>query len=155
MLLEKVNFQSVVVVVKTLFLGSISCCTDCDALNLRQLLIIYMKTFGRLGEDKAASFLTEKGYEIVERNYRYKKSEVDLICKKQGLLVFVEVKTRSNKAFGEPETFVSHSQQKAILRAAEEYMLENNWPGDIRFDIIAIVINKDFDELTHLKDAFY
>ena len=114
-----------------------------------------MQNFGKLGEDKAASFLTEKGYEIVERNYRYKKSEVDIICKKENLLVFVEVKTRSNKNFGEPETFVSHSQQKAILRAAEEYMLQTNWPSDIRFDIIAIVINKDFEELTHLKDAFY
>ena len=124
-------------------------------LKLNVSSIIYMQTFGKLGEDRATSFLLEKGYEIVARNHRYKKSEVDLICKRDGLLVFVEVKTRSSKAFGEPETFVSTSQQKAIVRAAEAYMLETNWPGDIRFDIIAIVVNKGFEELVHLEDAFY
>jgi len=124
-------------------------------LKLTDSSIICMQTFGKLGEDKAASYLIEGGYEIVARNHRYKKSEVDLICQKDGLLVFVEVKTRSSREFGEPETFVSHSQQKAIIKAAEAYMLEIEWPGDLRFDIIAIVKNRDTEELMHLKDAFY
>ena len=114
-----------------------------------------MQTFGKLGEEKAAAYLTDNGYEILARNHRFKKSEVDLICQKDGLLVFVEVKIRSSRAFGEPETFVSHSQQKAIIRAAEEYMHETNWGGDVRFDIIAILSQGSNEELTHLEDAFY
>ena len=103
-------------------------------LKLNVSSIIYMQTFGKLGEDKAAAFLLEKGYEIVVRNHRHKKSEIDLICKKDGLLIFVEVKTRSSKAFGEPETFVSPSQQKAIVRAAEAYNARNQlaWRSPLR-----------------------
>ena len=114
-----------------------------------------MQTFGKLGEDKAADYLQQQGYNIVARNYRYKQSEIDLICIKDRLLVFVEVKTRSSKAFGEPESFVSLRQQKAIIRAAEVYIQEVNWKEDIRFDIIAIYKKGVEEELTHLPDAFY
>jgi putative endonuclease len=114
-----------------------------------------MQSFGRQGEDKAAAFLAEKGYEIQERNYRFKKSEVDLICRHKGLLIFVEVKTRSSKAFGYPESFVSENQQEAIIRAAEAYMLDTDWEGGIRFDIIAIYHKGAEEELVHLEDAFY
>ena len=124
-------------------------------LKLNDSSIICMQTFGKLGEDRAAAHLIEKGYEILARNYRYKQSEIDIICQKNGLLVFVEVKTRSSRGFGEPESFVSQSQQAAIHRAAEAYMDEINWPGDLRFDIIAIVKNRDSEELEHLEDAFY
>lgn len=114
-----------------------------------------MQTFGKLGEQIAAVFLREKGYQILARNYRFKRSEIDIICRKKELLIFVEVKTRSSKAFGEPETFVSHNQQEAIIRAAEEYILNNDWKGNIRFDIIAIYKRGKEEELTHLEDAFY
>ena len=124
-------------------------------LKLNPIQRIYMQTFGKLGEDKATQFLEEQGYEILARNYRYKKSEIDIIGKKAGLLVFVEVKSRSSKAFGEPETFVSPSQQKAIIRAAQTYIQEINWPGDIRFDIIAFFKKGREEEMTHLPDAFY
>ena len=114
-----------------------------------------MQTFGKLGEEKAAAFLTGKGYKVLARNYRYKKSEIDLICQKDGLLVFVEVKTRSSRSFGNPETFVGESQQQAIMRAAEAYMDESHWGGDLRFDIIAILSRGGEEEITHLEDAFY
>lgn len=114
-----------------------------------------MQSFGKLGEENAATFLVEKGYIILERNYRFKKSEIDLICSYDRLLVFVEVKTRSSKAFGNPESFVSQNQQEAIIRAAEEYMLEKDWEGDIRFDIIAIYKKGKEEELMHFEDAFY
>lgn len=114
-----------------------------------------MQSFGKLGEENAATFLVKKGYKILERNYRFKKSEIDLICLQNGLLVFVEVKTRSSKAFGNPESFVSQNQQEAIIRAAEEYMLEKNWEGDIRFDIVAIYKKGKEEELMHFEDAFY
>lgn len=114
-----------------------------------------MQSFGKLGEDNAAAFLIKNGYEILQRNYRFKKSEVDLICSRNKLMVFVEVKTRSSKAFGNPESFVSQNQQEAIIRAAEEYILERNWEGDIRFDIIAIYKKGTEEELVHFEDAFY
>lgn len=117
--------------------------------------VISMQTIGRKGENLAAEYLERLGYQILEKNYRFKKSEIDLICQKGGLLVFVEVKTRSTRTFGEPETFVSDNQKAAIIRAAEQYMLDANWSGDLRFDIVAIVSNKSEEEIVHLKDAFY
>lgn len=117
--------------------------------------VISMQTIGRKGENLAAEHLERLSYQILERNYRFKKSEIDLICQKEGLLVFVEVKTRSTRTFGEPETFVSDNQKAAIIRAAEQYMLDTNWSGDLRFDIVAIVSNKSEEEIVHLKDAFY
>lgn len=114
-----------------------------------------MQSIGKLGEKNAAAFLVKNGYKILERNYRFKKSEIDLICSRDGLMIFVEVKTRSSKAFGNPESFVSQNQQDAIIRAAEEYILEEDWDGDIRFDIIAIYKKGKEEELVHFEDAFY
>lgn len=114
-----------------------------------------MQTFGKKGEDLACRFLEGGGYEILERNYRYKQSEIDVVCKTDDLLVFVEVKTRSNRIYGEPESFVSESQQAAIIRAAEYYMEDSEWVGDIRFDIISIIKSSNDEEIVHLKDAFY
>ncbi len=114
-----------------------------------------MQTFGKKGEVLAQEFLSERGYEILSTNYRFKKSEIDIITKKSDLLVFIEVKTRSSKSFGYPEEFVSVSQKKAIIRAAENYIEEKGWKGDIRFDIVAIIIEGGRSEIEHLKDAFY
>lgn len=114
-----------------------------------------MQTIGRKGEILAAEHLKDKSYQILERNYRFKKSEIDLVCLHDDLLVFVEVKTRSSRSFGEPESFVSEGQKESILKAAEQYMLDANWKGDLRFDIVAIVSDKAGNEITHLKDAFY
>lgn len=114
-----------------------------------------MQTIGRKGENLAAEYLERLGYQLLEKNYRFKKSEIDLICQKEGLLVFVEVKTRSTRTFGEPETFVSENQKQTIVRGAEQYMLDVDWSGDLRFDIVAIVSNKSEEEIVHLKDAFY
>lgn len=123
--------------------------------KLRKDRVISMQTFGKIGEDLACGFLIREGYEILERNYRFKRSEVDIVCKGEGLLVFVEVKTRSSRTYGEPESFVSEAQQLAIIRAAEHYITESNWGGDIRFDIVSIVKSSNEEETLHLKDAFY
>ena len=107
---------------------------------------------GKYGEDLAVSYLEKKGFEILERNYRYKRAEIDLIgLLANDLLVFFEVKLRKNNAFGEPETFVGERQQELILEAAEDYILGINWQKDIRFDIISI----KGDELIHIEDGFY
>lgn len=114
-----------------------------------------MQSFGKKGEDIAVALLEQKGYSILERNFRCKKSEIDIICRFKGILIFVEVKSRSSKAFGEPEDFVSEPQKRAIIRAAEEYILEHDWHGDIRFDIVAVFKRNNKEEIRHLEDAFY
>lgn len=109
---------------------------------------------GNKGEEIAANFLMENGYEIVQRNFRYRYSEIDLIVKKDGFLVFVEVKTRSSTAFGEPENFVSARQEAKIHQGAEEYIFKSDWHGPIRFDIVSVVLGKSIS-ITHFEDAIH
>ncbi|TCL10329.1 putative endonuclease [Roseivirga ehrenbergii] len=123
--------------------------------KLRRTCFDTMQSFGKKGEDLAVSFLKKKGYQVLHRNFRHKKSEIDIICSKAGLLVFVEVKSRSSKAFGQPESFVSKSQEQSILKASEAFVLNEDWHGDIRFDIIAIYKNGQIEEIEHFEDAFY
>jgi len=114
-----------------------------------------MQTIGKSGEDKAEAFLKNAGYSISKRNYRYKHAEIDIICVIDDLLVFVEVKTRTSTSFGQPESFVTENQQASIIRGAEQYLKEQNWEGDIRFDILAIVDAQGRVSIEHFKDAFY
>ena len=109
---------------------------------------------GQYGEQRAADFLVEKGYTILEKNFRYKKAEIDLIVRKDKLLVFVEVKTRTNLEFGEPEEAVSKNKIRVILAGAEEYVKQVGWFHDIRFDIIAIH-SQNPPQILHIEDAFY
>lgn len=119
-----------------------------------QISLMDRKTKGKLGEDMAEQYLLSKGYEIVERNFRHGHGEIDIIAiEANSVLVFVEVKLRSDDAFGNPEDFVSTGQQASIQKAAEQYIFAINWTADIRFDVIAID-HKD-DNLEHLRDAFY
>jgi putative endonuclease len=75
---------------------------------------------GNKGETLAADFLVEKGFQILERNYRYKHAEIDLIVQKNDWVLFIEVKTRSSFEFGEPEEFVDDRKANRIFEAAEE-----------------------------------
>ena len=110
---------------------------------------------GILGENMAAEVLIQKGYLIRERNYRYKRSEIDIIAEKDGILVFIEVKTRKSIRFGFPEEFVSEKKAEMVITAAEQYIYETEWKKDIRFDIVSIVMNKNGSEIQHFEDAFF
>ena len=110
---------------------------------------------GKEGESLAADFLKEKGFEIVERNYRHKQSEIDLIVKKNNWLIFVEVKMRSSDAFGYPEHFVDYKKAKNIVNGAEEYTYRKDWQGNVRFDIVSILEQRGRKEIVHIEDAFY
>lgn len=110
---------------------------------------------GRWGESKAASFLTEKGFQIMAKNYRNFHSEIDLIVEKDQMLIFVEVKTRTGTAFGMPEEFVNASKAKLVMRAAENYIFDVDWQFDVRFDIVSILVLPDGStEIHHIEDAF-
>lgn len=110
---------------------------------------------GKEGEQLAADFLIGKGFEIVERNYRHKHGEIDLIIKKANWLIFVEVKARSSYAFGHPEEFVDYKKVKIILEVADYYIHKIDWQGNVRYDILSIKLKRDRPEIVHLEDAFY
>lgn len=110
---------------------------------------------GRQGEAEAARYLTSKGYEIIEQNFRHQHAEIDLIAQRGKLLLFVEVKTRSNLSFGNPETFVSYTQARLIMKAAEHYIFAKDWQHDVRFDVVAVAMTPEGARINHLEDAFY
>jgi len=112
---------------------------------------------GRKGEDLASEFLRSQGYEILERNWRYKKAEIDLIAKDSQALVFVEVKSRTNTSHGQPEEFVDSNKESMMMDSAQRYMEKIEYEWEIRFDIISIVFDKSLEvkKIEHFKDAFF
>ncbi|WP_040280594.1 YraN family protein [Psychroserpens damuponensis] len=110
---------------------------------------------GKKGEEIAADFLLNKGYEIIAKNYVYQKAEVDIIAKKDDVLAVIEVKTRTSKDFGDPQQFLKPKQMQRIIKAVDFFINDNQLDVDVRFDIIAIVLNKKGMSLEHLEDAFY
>ena len=109
---------------------------------------------GKQGEEEAARFLREKGYEILTTNYRYQHAEIDIVAQNGKLLLFVEVKTRTNVSFGNPEEFVNYTKAKLVMKAAEQYIFAHNWQHDVRFDILAVIINGNEIRIKHVEDAF-
>jgi putative endonuclease len=114
------------------------------------------QSIGKLGEDIACDFLIKKGYELLERNWRFSKAEIDIIAKDGAVLVFVEVKAKSYTYFGAPEDSISAYKENLIIDAASQYMQKINHDWEIRFDIISIVFDKEKNHsVTHYKDAFF
>lgn len=110
---------------------------------------------GMLGENLAVEFLIGKGYKILSRNYRFGHSEIDIICTRDLLLIFVEVKLRSSIVFGFPEQSINKKKEEMIRTGAEQFIIINNWLSDIRFDIISIeYLNKKYF-INHFEDVFY
>ena len=114
------------------------------------------KQTGNLGEALALEHLTGHGFTVEATNYRYRRTEIDIIARHAGILVFVEVKTRSSLAFGHPSIFLRPEQQRRISRAASAYMEEIGYDWEIRFDLIAIHLRaKDDFTLDHYEDVFF
>jgi len=107
---------------------------------------------GNKGERLAAEFFQEKGWDVVARNYRYGKAEIDLIIQRDDWVIFIEVKTRSSTAFGEPEDFVDGLKINRIFDAAEEWIYANDWHGHIRFDIVSVKLGEE-TLIEHFEDA--
>lgn len=110
---------------------------------------------GSDGEKLAAAFLEEKGYVIIERNFRYKHSEIDIIMQKEDWLIFVEVKTRTSHQFGYPEEFVDEKKAEKILEGADHYIHEKDWTGNVRYDIVSVSVMNGIPEIVHFEDAFH
>jgi putative endonuclease len=111
---------------------------------------------GRKGESLAKTFLEGLGYEILDENWTHGKAEVDLIAYKDRIIIFAEVKTRTGNRFGEPEDFVDLRKQRLLADAADEYIYLMNHQGEVRFDIVSILFDRNENyTLKHIEDAFW
>lgn len=117
--------------------------------NTRQL--------GGEGEDLAAAYLESKGFTILERNYFFERSEVDIVAYDETSIIFVEVKMRTSSRFGEPEDSVSEEKIEHIYKAAEAWLYERKMDGaPVRFDVISIVREKGHaPDIRHFENAFW
>ncbi len=110
---------------------------------------------GRLGEEKAAQFLVERGYEIIERNLRIGRAEIDLFVREGDEFAFVEVKTRSSSRFGFPEESVDQRKEKVLIEAANEYCHLHPEVEGVRIDVISVIDANGRCEIRHFKDAIF
>ncbi|MGB0177635.1 MAG: YraN family protein [Owenweeksia sp.] len=111
-------------------------------------------TLGERGEQEAVKYLEEKGYSILERNWRFRHEEIDIIAEAGDHIAIVEVKARTNRNYGSPSEFVSLTKQAHLIKAANAFADQYNVTKDIRFDVISIVFKPDFS-LEHICEAFY
>lgn len=111
---------------------------------------------GRWGEELAAQYLCGKGYRILHRDWKLKHRDLDIVAMSpEGVLAVVEVKTRRNDSFYEPEEAVTYSKMKSVTTAANAYIKMNRINADVRFDIIAVTGTPGTEaKINHITDAF-
>jgi putative endonuclease len=109
---------------------------------------------GLWGEAEALSFLQGKGFQLIDRNIRFKRWEVDLVLLDGEELVIVEVKARCTAQIGEPWRAVTKSKQRQIIKVADRYVQDNQIDRNVRFDIVSIVHNQFQTSIEHIPDAF-
>ncbi len=117
------------------------------------------KEFGNYGEKIACDYLKHKGLKLIKKNFRFQKCEIDLIFldEKNKIVIFIEVKSRKNKTYGEPEESITYSKQRNIQKAAQGFITENKMFEyyDLRFDTVSIMMrgNSEF-KINHIECAF-
>jgi putative endonuclease len=100
------------------------------------------KKLGRWGESVAAHHLQARGYRIVERNWRCQRGEIDLVAETEGMLVFVEVKTRRGRAMGTPEEGFTPKKSRKLIELGQLYLSERDLDVDWRVDLVAVELDK-------------
>jgi putative endonuclease len=111
--------------------------------------------FGQRGEDLAARHLKKKGYKIIQRNYRTRTGEVDIIAKHKGCLVFIEVKTRLSRRYGHPKFAVTAAKQRKISIVALEYLKKNQaLQTRARFDVVTVQPSENGPVIEIVANAF-
>lgn len=109
---------------------------------------------GKWGEDEAEKFLKNKGYRIVARNYRFKKTEIDIIVVKDNVVVAVEVKTRTGVKVESPFFAISRQKQRNLILGINAYVQNFKQEVETRMDAISIVKWDNTFNITHIEDAF-
>lgn len=110
--------------------------------------------FGKIGEEKAYRYLLEKGYKIRNRNWQYRKAELDIVAEKDNKLVIVEVKTRSSEYFENPKEAVTLRKQKQIIMGSNAYIETFDIDLECQFDVVSVLIIDGKVEIEHIEDAF-
>lgn len=115
------------------------------------------KKLGALGEDLACQFLRKKGYKIIERNFRKNIGEIDIIAqlKREKLLVFFEVKTKTDDQFGQPQEAVDFFKQRRLLRIVYTYLNQKGIDADFQIDVLAVELDypKGKAKIKHFKNV--
>jgi putative endonuclease len=111
---------------------------------------------GNEGERIALQYLRDKGYVILETQWRWGRNEVDIIARVEQCVCFVEVKTRRSAWAGAPWESVNRAKQRAIIRAANGYLAHHvDFDAHARFDIVSIVLTHGNPDIEHIEGAFY
>ncbi|MDA8433467.1 MAG: YraN family protein [Nitrospiraceae bacterium] len=113
-----------------------------------------MNTLGREGEELAVRFLRKQGFRILEKNYRTPFGEIDIVADDQGVLVFIEVKTRRGDSFGYPFEAVDRRKRDKIRKVALSYLKKIRKEPPARFDVLSIDFEGGRKNIDHIKDAF-
>ena len=113
------------------------------------------RSLGFKGEQLAADFLTRRGFEILERNFRFDRGEIDIIARKEKLISFCEVKTRTSNAYGSGEEAVNLRKQRQISKVAEGYIGDRELDDfDFRFDVIVVEVRRSSTKIRMIENAF-
>lgn len=117
-------------------------------MNLRQDL-------GRYGENRAANYLQDRGYEIIDRNWRSREGEVDLVARERDFIVFIEVKTRNGAGFGHPFEAITKAKVARMRRLAANWCSSKQIAGlKVRLDAVSVLISGGRVYIEHLKEVF-
>ena len=110
---------------------------------------------GRSGEDAAAAMLVRSGFRVVDRNFRCRAGEIDIVARRGRLLVFCEVKARRSTRWGDPSEAVNYAKRNRLRRLAAEWMSLHR-PGDVdvRFDVVSVIVRAGCMQTRHVPDAF-
>jgi putative endonuclease len=125
-------------------------------MNMSRNIPSKRKEVGAIGEKLAADFLKKRGYKIIQRNFRCREGEIDIIAQKDECLVFVEVRTKKNTAFGTPEESVTLSKREKLISLANAYIQAYNKPPQSwRIDVVAVELTPDnrVSRLEHIENA--
>jgi len=117
----------------------------------------HTRTKGTKGEQLAANYLKKKGYTILQRNYRRRNGEIDIVCYDHGTIAFVEVKTRYSDTYGPPELSVTEAKKRQIIKVASQYVADKKIEGtSLRFDVVSIFYSPDkkYPTINLLRNAF-
>ena len=109
---------------------------------------------GKRGEELAIDFLQKQGFAIVLRNWRFKRYEMDIICEKDGVLHFVEVKTRRNDIFGYPEERVSKSKIRSMIKTGVAFQAQHPQWQQVQYNILSITLTNNIPEYFFIEDVY-
>ena len=115
----------------------------------------HQRAVGKAGEEAAVQYLLQSGYRILERNYRCRFGEIDLIARDGRTLAFIEVKTRRSRRFGPAASAVTFEKQRHLIRASQTYLRQRGKADDLcRFDVVTIDLNAHGVSIELIKDPF-